>query len=169
MKPICRHCKKFKVSRPRGLCYGCSKHPEIRALYPSVYEKNRGNRGVEDFCGQAPLPAVPTGARPGSPEKIEVLKSRAAVRQALHHPADEALRGNLPALPMFLIPVTMVTGAEFPAEGVLVPEFVTHTFVVGENPSAPGLPDLGELKERVRQWKAENGICELTPETGEHS
>jgi hypothetical protein len=43
---------------------------------------------VANFCGQAPLPAFPTAALPGSPEKVAVLAQRARNRQTLWHPAD---------------------------------------------------------------------------------
>jgi hypothetical protein len=43
---------------------------------------------VDDFYGQPKAPLLPTGALPGSPEKIAVLQQRAMKRQALWHPAD---------------------------------------------------------------------------------
>src|SRR5437660_3820538 len=88
----CRHCQKAPVNRPRGLCWACYYTPGVRDLYPSTSKFAR--RGVGNFCGLAPLPERPTGAAPGSEEKILILMDRAAKRQALFHPAD-----NLLALP----------------------------------------------------------------------
>jgi hypothetical protein len=35
------------------------------------------------------LPAMPTQARPGSADKIEVLRARVERGESLHHPEDE--------------------------------------------------------------------------------
>lgn len=32
----CRHCKVNKQARRKGLCWGCSQKPEVRALYTSA-------------------------------------------------------------------------------------------------------------------------------------
>lgn len=81
----CRHCRRGRVNRPRGLCTVCFAEPAVRALYPT---RVRGVRaGVPDFNGTPPLPA-PSGARQGTEEKIAVLAERAAARLALHHPSD---------------------------------------------------------------------------------
>ncbi len=34
MNLICRHCRKGKVNRPRGLCWNCYYTPGVKALYP---------------------------------------------------------------------------------------------------------------------------------------
>ena len=86
---ICRHCEKSKVNRPRGLCWSCYYKPGVRDLYPSTSKYAR--RGVGNFCGQAPLPAVATAAAPGSEEKIAILAERAKNRQSLWHPQDVTL------------------------------------------------------------------------------
>jgi hypothetical protein len=39
-------------------------------------------------------PFAPTTARPGSPEKVAVLRQRARLRQCLWHPQDATLRGE---------------------------------------------------------------------------
>jgi len=88
---ICRHCQKVKANRPRRLCWSCYYRPGVRVQYPS--ESIYGNRGVDDFNGRAKLPPAPTGALPGSPEKIAILTQRAAARQALWHPLDATLAG----------------------------------------------------------------------------
>lgn len=83
---LCRHCQKHKVNRPRGLCWSCYYLPGIRDRFPS--ESKYGQRPIDDFCGRAKLPPAPTGALPGSPEKIAILSQRAQARQSLWHPLD---------------------------------------------------------------------------------
>jgi hypothetical protein len=82
----CRHCGHTPAGRPRGLCWSCYERREVRALYdcPSKFAR----RGIEDFYGRFQLPAAPTTALPGTPEKVAVLIMRAACRQALWHPQD---------------------------------------------------------------------------------
>ena len=82
---LCRHCKKVKSNRPRGLCWSCYYSPGVRDLYPSTSKFAR--RGVVDFCGNARMPE-PTRALPGSPEKVAILEERASKGQALWHPLD---------------------------------------------------------------------------------
>jgi hypothetical protein len=84
--PACRHCRRPKVNRPRGLCYSCFYRPGVRELYPSTHPHAR--RGVPDFCREAALPPAPTAAPPGSPEKLAVLIERAAGGFACFHPGD---------------------------------------------------------------------------------
>jgi hypothetical protein len=57
----------------------------VREQYVSL--SKFGRRGLEDFCGRAPLPS-PTRALPGSSEKVAVLELRARLRQELWHPQD---------------------------------------------------------------------------------
>ncbi len=83
---ICRHCKKSKVCRPRGLCWTCYYRPGVKEMYPSTSKYAR--RGVGNFAGQAPLPKRSTNARPGSEEKIAILMERALLKQSLFHPDD---------------------------------------------------------------------------------
>ena len=56
MNPICRHCTKSKVNRPRGLCWSCYYTPGVKELYPSTSKYAR--RGIGNFTGKAPLPAA---------------------------------------------------------------------------------------------------------------
>lgn len=82
----CRHCRRAKVNRPRGLCWTCYYTPGVVALYPSTSKYAR--RGVgHGHRVHAPLPE-PTDALPGTPEKLAVLAARSAAGQQLHHPAD---------------------------------------------------------------------------------
>lgn len=82
----CRHCRREKVNRPRGLCWTCYYTPEIRDQYPSTSKFAR--RGIGNSNCEVPLPAQPTEARPGTPEKVAVLERRAWMRQSLWHPGD---------------------------------------------------------------------------------
>jgi hypothetical protein len=43
---------------------------------------------VDDFNGECRLPAQPTDALPGSPEKVAVLEERARLGVSLWHPLD---------------------------------------------------------------------------------
>ena len=88
---ICRHCQEASVCRPRGLCWACYYRPGVRDLYPST--SKFGRRGIGNFNGQAPLPAFPTYALPGSSEKIAVLEERARLKQSLWHPDDATAAG----------------------------------------------------------------------------
>lgn len=92
MNPICRHCTKSKVNRPRGLCWSCYYTPGVKEQYPSTSKYAR--RGVGNFTGSAPLPASPTTAAPGTPEKLAVLEQRAKLKQAIFHPADARFEGD---------------------------------------------------------------------------
>lgn len=82
---ICAHCGRAKVSRPRGLCWGCYYTPGVIDLHPSTSKYAR--RGVPNCTGDRPLPE-PTTAAPGTPEKLAELERRAAAMLALHHPED---------------------------------------------------------------------------------
>ncbi|HXG12949.1 MAG TPA: hypothetical protein VNK04_24540 [Gemmataceae bacterium] len=86
---LCRHCKRTRSNRPRGLCWACYYTPGVRELYPSTSKFAR--RGVDDFNGRAPLPTTPTKALPGTPEKVAVLEERARLRQTLWHPDDAGM------------------------------------------------------------------------------
>lgn len=84
-RPLCRHCHARYVSRPRALCWPCYQFPAVRDLYPSTSKYGRKGVGTTDHEGSLPTPC---DAPPGSPEKIEVLASRARLGQQLHHPLD---------------------------------------------------------------------------------
>ena len=89
---VCRNCKSGKVNRPRGLCWSCYYTPGVKEQFPSTSKYAR--RGVGNFNGNAPLPAIPTTAAPGSPEKLEVLAMRAKLKQSIWHPLDAAYEGD---------------------------------------------------------------------------
>ncbi|MBI3823506.1 MAG: hypothetical protein HY289_12625 [Planctomycetes bacterium] len=92
----CRHCDAAPALRPRGLCWSCYYLPGVREKYPSTSKFAR--RGVGNFNGCPPLPAFPTQARPGSPEKLALLEERARLRQNLWHPDDATLDEPAPAI-----------------------------------------------------------------------
>lgn len=81
----CKHCGRDKVNRPRGLCWTCFHRPGVKELYPSgsIY----AYRSTPDTLGQGKL-AEPTGALPGTPEKVEVMQERASRHELLFHPRD---------------------------------------------------------------------------------
>ncbi|XZE45975.1 hypothetical protein SH467x_001237 [Pirellulaceae bacterium SH467] len=43
---------------------------------------------AHDYTGEPPEPATPTGARPGSFEKVQVMRERASRGEQLFHPQD---------------------------------------------------------------------------------
>ena len=83
---LCRHCHRVRPNRPRGLCWSCYYKPGVRDQYPST--SKYAHRGISDFNGRVDLPAGPTSALPGTPEKVAVLAERARLRQSLWHPND---------------------------------------------------------------------------------
>ena len=91
MVPMCRHCSKAKVNRPRGLCWCCYYEPGVKEQYPSTSKYAR--RGEGNFNGTAPLPE-PTSAAPGTPEKLAVMEDRAKRKLSLWHPSDAKFEGD---------------------------------------------------------------------------
>jgi hypothetical protein len=89
----CRHCRRGKVTRPRGLCWACYYQPGVREKYPSP--SIFGRRGIDDFYGRITPPPFPTAALPGTPEKIAILTQRAELGQELFHPNDALLDRRL--------------------------------------------------------------------------
>ncbi len=92
MIPVCKHCQKSKVNRPRGLCWSCYYTPGVKEQYPSTSKYAR--RGVGNFNGNAPLPPEPTTAPPGTAEKMAILEMRAKLKLALWHPLDAQYDGD---------------------------------------------------------------------------
>jgi hypothetical protein len=86
MRPVCRHCRKSVVTRPRGLCWSCYYRPGVKQLYPSMSKYARHGEG--NATGPHPLPASPTSAAPGSAEKLGVLAERVRRGESLFHPGD---------------------------------------------------------------------------------
>ncbi|MBL8796682.1 MAG: hypothetical protein JNM56_22460 [Planctomycetia bacterium] len=90
----CRHCAECRTRR-RGLCWRCYAAPEIRRRYRSLSKFAKGAPDEDDFNGGYGLPARPTAALPGTPEKIRALAARAEARTALWHPQDARLDADL--------------------------------------------------------------------------
>lgn len=88
MKPLtaCRHCHTGRGNRAKGLCWRCSRSPDVRDRYPSTSKYTR--RGLGHFSGVAPLPTEPTLHPPGSAGKLAVMSERARRKQCLFHPDD---------------------------------------------------------------------------------
>jgi hypothetical protein len=83
---LCRHCRTFRVNRPRGLCWSCYRKPGVKGLYPPT--SKYASRGLNDFCRRAPLPPAPTPHPPGSAGKVEAMAARALAGEELFHPRD---------------------------------------------------------------------------------
>ncbi len=92
----CRHCGRNRVNRPRGLCWSCYYAPGVRERYPST--SKFAKRGVGNGNGMAPLPSSPTGARPGSPEKVAVLAQDAPMDAEQSPEAPISVSPCLPVL-----------------------------------------------------------------------
>lgn len=75
----------MKVTRPRGLCWGCFYTPNIRELYRS---KNAHRGYGNATASNAPLPSFPTSSTPGSAEKMAVTSERAKSGTSIFHPGD---------------------------------------------------------------------------------
>jgi hypothetical protein len=88
----CRHCKRAKVNRPRGLCWSCYYTAGVRAKYPSTSKYAR--RGLAVNTVSTVQPPVPTTAAPGTPEKLKVMEMRIRNKQALWHPLDACFDGD---------------------------------------------------------------------------
>lgn len=78
----CRHCRRRRLCRSRGLCWRCFHNPTIRPLYSPG-----NNSGVEDRNGGYGLPPR-TRSEAGTPGKLEALEQRARAGLALWHPQD---------------------------------------------------------------------------------
>jgi hypothetical protein len=85
-RPLCRHCKKEPIARPRGLGWRCYYTPGVKELYPSTSKFAR--RGVGNGFRSPLPPQDATTAPPGTPEKVAVMRHAAASRQGLWHPDD---------------------------------------------------------------------------------
>jgi hypothetical protein len=87
---VCQHCGVRKADKARrGLCWACGQSPEIRARYAPV--SYHGRRSAVPAVARGALPETPTGALPGSEERLRVLEERAARGENLNHPADARL------------------------------------------------------------------------------
>ena len=82
--PKCRHCRRKKICRPMGLCWGCYYRPGVKEEYrDSKY-------GTPSEVGLAASGAAdrPVRALQGSEEKVRELERRAALGMELWHELD---------------------------------------------------------------------------------
>jgi len=86
MAAMCSNCGIKRVSRPRGLCWGCYYHPGVKDRHEVASKFCQHGHGTS--IDAVLPPDEPTKALPGSPEKIEALRSRAARGMGLWHPDD---------------------------------------------------------------------------------
>jgi len=93
--PKCRRCGHCRANRPRGLCWSCFYTPGVREQYPPTGPSGRRGVGYQHNSLPRPLPALPTTAAPGTPEKVTVLEERALQGVGLFHPADARFPGDL--------------------------------------------------------------------------
>lgn len=91
----CRDCGKTPAKSPRGLCWVCYRTPSVRARYP--ISAKYGRKTWPKYT--ALPPAEPTQAIPGTPEKIEVLQSRASQGVELHHEWDATFADMAKSIP----------------------------------------------------------------------
>lgn len=96
----CRHCRKNKIVRPRGLCWRCYYTLGVKDLYGTANPKNAkyANRGVGLGVGLAADRGVvePCPHPAGSEGKIAALAERAAAGLPLFHPADSLALADRP-------------------------------------------------------------------------
>lgn len=85
--PKCPHCKTCKPAHGRrGLCWGCSRKPAVRAIYPVDARYARRGTGAANKR-ELPTPE-PTGELTGTEAKIAVLAERVRLGLSLWHPDD---------------------------------------------------------------------------------
>lgn len=90
---MCRHCEARKACRARGLCWTCSLDKNVRSLYPTgnkfgIWAEGENLvRHEDDVIGRM-LPAHPTHHKPGTADKIEIMRQRDERGELLHHPLD---------------------------------------------------------------------------------
>jgi hypothetical protein len=85
---LCRHCRLYGATRPRGLCWTCYYTPGLREGYAPEGDQRFSRRGNGTANLAPPVPPEPTDALPGTPEKVAVLEERARLGLALWHPDD---------------------------------------------------------------------------------
>ena len=75
-----------------GLCRKCYMDKAIRCQYPTLRRLGRYNAIVIPTAAAL----CPTDAKPGSPEKTDILTARYASGQSLLHPLDADFPDTLP-------------------------------------------------------------------------
>lgn len=79
----CRHCSRTLGIIGRGLCQKCHRTPGVRERYAS---DSKFAKRPEPAAKS--LPAEPTAAPPGTPEKVAVMEARVRRGEQPHHPRD---------------------------------------------------------------------------------
>lgn len=76
------------MNRPRGLCWTCYYTPGVRGRYTSrsMYARRGVGKISDEPDGEVDI--APTAAEPGTPEKVAVMKRRAAKGLSIFHPGD---------------------------------------------------------------------------------
>jgi hypothetical protein len=93
--PLCQHCGVRAVKYPpRQLCRKCGVDPALRQQYrPMRVNYNQYAPGSRGAVYGAEASLVPTPARPGTLEKMDVMAERVMKGQPLHHPLDGRVKG----------------------------------------------------------------------------
>lgn len=84
---MCRHCHKYRITRPRFLCANCYYTDGLRDRYPPCGDPKFSGRGVGCNGGGKGL-GEPTSGGPGSEGKIRAMEQRAAAGLSIWHPQD---------------------------------------------------------------------------------
>lgn len=93
----CKHCKRRKCDRPRGLCSTCYFTPSIREQYKTKFNPTANpltTKGIEP---------VPTSYLPGTQGKVEALALRVKRGERLWH-KDDAGMGDQRQLACGVVP-----------------------------------------------------------------
>lgn len=87
-RPICRHCGRRPVNRPRGLCRSCYYSPGVRELHPMSKFSPTKYAGEKEIHGERPLPAEPIPPGTSKADREAILSKRASALETLWHPDD---------------------------------------------------------------------------------
>jgi hypothetical protein len=91
-RPPCRHCSR-PASRPRRLCTTCYYDSSLRQRYGPIGPRGHRSPLPADHYGGHRLAVAPTPALPGSPAKLEVIRSRLMAGVSPWHPEDGGAEG----------------------------------------------------------------------------
>lgn len=90
----CRHCEKWPINRPGGLCYRCHGQPDIRRQYVGKSKYAQGHHARLDFNGNAPEDAEPLSDGPGTTRRLRELQQRASRGLSLFRAGDPGWEAN---------------------------------------------------------------------------
>ena len=83
---LCLHCNLYNANRPRGLCWRCYYTPGVKDRFAMLDAKCV--RGLAENGRIPRMPRRPTDARPGTAEKLAVMRKRLSEGESLFHPDD---------------------------------------------------------------------------------